>query len=266
MTTTITTAFEAVLATARAAAEAGDTMRARHYFRNATEIDPTSGEAWLGLAAATTVLSEGRGLYERVLAIDPACAEARAAIARIDSLLAAGVLLRPQARQATADHSVAHLPATLPPALDREPPTLPAHAPSRLGCFVAVALSGLLTMGTLTGAGIFVLTSFWGLMLAFIAGPMVSELMLRLTARWRKGPGGRAMQFAGALGMLLGSLGALFLGGLLLSLLGLPLPAEAVAMAHQLNLADDATTVLLNNPGLLVFISSAVAATVYRLR
>lgn len=268
MTTTTTTAFDAVLATARSAAAAGDTLRARRYFRNATEIDPTCKEAWLGLAAATTVLAERRGLYERALALDPGCGAARDGIAQIDPLLAAGVLLQPRSASPAppAPRAPAHLPPALPAALDVD---RPAVAPRRRGGALGlalVALTGLVLMGVLTTLGIFVLTSFWGLMLAFLAGPSVSEPMLRLTARWRKGLRGRPLIIAATLGMILGGVAAMALGATLLAAIGAPMPAEAVSMAERIGVGGDSALVLLNNPGLLVFVSSAIGATAFRLR
>jgi hypothetical protein len=103
-------------------------------------------------------------------------------------------------------------------------------------------------------------------MLAFLAGPAVSELIVRVSARPRRGAGGRRLQLVTALGMILGGVGAIVLGAMLLQLLGLPLPAEAVQIAQRTGVGSDPTSVLLNSPGLLVFLSSAVAATIYRMR
>lgn len=268
MTTTTTSTFDTLLATARAAADAGDIARARSYYRNATEIDPSSCAAWLGMASVTAVLTERRALYERALALDPGCAEARAGLAEADALLAEGCLIL---------HRAAPLPA---PGERGEPPApageaAPAPREGLVGAawrrrrglgLILVALTGLATMWLLTSLGIFVLTSFWGFMLAFLAGPSVSELMLRLTARARRGLSGRPLQIAGALGMILGGLGAMALGGVLLAAVGAPLPPEAVIIARNIGVGTAPALVLLNNPGLLVFVSSAVGATVFRLR
>lgn len=275
MTTMTSSAFANLIETARTAASAGDTRRARRDFRNATELDPTSVEAWLGLAATAAVLRERRSFYERALALDPSCADARESIAQIDSLLAAGTLIRPRAPQtAPIVHAAPTAPVEAECAIVTHhqmasvviplPTTLPRRRERSLG-LLAVAVIGVAAMGLLTALGIFVLTSFWGFLLAFIAGPSVSELMLWLTNRARKGLGGRPLQFAAAGGMLLGGLGAMALGGLLLQITGLPLPIEAVAMARNLGAGSTPAAVLLNNPGLLVFVGSAVAATAYRL-
>jgi hypothetical protein len=265
MTTTTPTAFDAILAAAQAAADAGDTMRARSYFRNATEIDPTSSEAWLGLAATAAVLHERRGLYERALSLNPTCEAAREGVARSEALLAAGAVLTPRPAAPAAPEG--HAPAVATPELEPTPGP-PAHGvPLRSTALALIGLVGLTTMGLLTAMGIFIFTSFLGFLLAFLAGSSVSELMVRLTAPLRRGLGGRPVQIAAALGMILGSLGAMALGGLLLGVLGVPLPAEAVAMARNSGVtAVEPAMVLLNNPGLLVFASSAVAATVFRLR
>jgi len=248
---------------AQAAAAAGDTTRARHDFRNLTEIDPTLRDGWLGYAACTSVLAERKALFARALALDPACAEAMVGIAYIDELLAAGKLLWPSERAVSLE----------PLALALEQPPVPAPAlspaPAARSDFTALAAVGLIslaTMGVLTACGIFVLTSFWGFLLAFLAGPAVSELVVRLSARPRKLVAGRRVQIAAGLGIFLGGLAAMAIGGLLIQLLGVPVPFEAVRMARNIGVATDTMTVLLNNPGLLVFLSSAVAATVYRMR
>lgn len=261
MMTTTTTARSEILAIAQAAAAAGDSARARHYFRNLTEIDPGNLEAWLGYAACTAVLAERRALYAKALALDPTCAEALEGIAQIDTLMAAGHLVRPKQTVAASAPAVAHL-APAPPSAEATPAALPKGDKAPL----AVGLIGAVTMCLLTGMGIFVFTSFWGFLLAFLAGPAVAELMIRLSGRARRPQGGKAWQIAAGVGMLLGGLGAMVLGGLLLPALGLPLPAEAVRMAVNSGVGNEPVAVLLNNPGLLIFLSSAVAATVYRMR
>jgi hypothetical protein len=258
MITTTSTALAEILDLARAAAAAGDTTRARHDFRNLTEIAPTLTEAWLGYAACTAVLKERHALFARALELDPASIEAREGMAHAEALLAVGKLVLPNERAVSIEPLV--VPAAAPPA------PLMQGARGGLGALLAVGLIGLATMGVLTACGIFVLTSFWGFMLAFLAGPAVSELVMRLSARPRKAARGRPLQLAAGAGMFLGGLAAMALGGLLLQLLGVPVPAEAVQMARNIGVATDGATVLLNNPGLLVFLSSAVAATVYRLR
>jgi hypothetical protein len=264
MTSRSTTALAEILEDARAAAAAGDSARARHYFRNLTEIDPSMIEAWLGYASCTTVLSERRTLYCRALELDASSPEALAGLASADALLANGKLLHNAAKPEDAAPPL-HLKPALPPPL-LESPVRNIQVRRDLATLALVGLSGLLIMGTLTMFGIFVLTSFWGFLLAFIAGPAVSELIVRVSAGPRRAPRGRRLQVATGVGMILGGVGAIILGALLLQLLGAPLPSDAVLMAQRIGVGSDPTSVLLNNPGLLIFLSSAIAATIYRLR
>jgi|GEM_PF-1873142 len=267
MTTTTGTPLSEILALAQAAAAAGDTARARHDFRNLTEIDPTLRDGWLGYAACTSVLAERKALFARALELDPASAEAIGGIAYVDELLAAGKLLWPSERAVSLEPLALALALPLQLPLVAEPALSPAPAArSDFTALAAVGLISLATMGVLTACGIFVLTSFWGFLLAFLAGPAVSELVVRLSARPRKLVAGRRVQIAAGLGMFLGGLAAMTIGGLLIQLLGVPVPFEAVRMARNIGVATDTMTVLLNNPGLLVFLSSAMAATVYRMR
>lgn len=264
MTTTSHEALSEILRIAQSAAAAGETSRARHYFRNLTEIDPTLIDGWLGYAACTAVLGERRALYARALELDPGNPEAQWGRAHAEELLAAGKLVL------AAERAVSLAPASQQRPAAPRPTLIPANpvrrAPADLRGAVAVALIGLGVMGALTAFGIFALTSFLGFLLAFVAGPAVSELMVRLSRRASRATGGRPIQIAAALGMILGGLGAMALGGVLLPLLGMPLPAEAVQMAQNSGVSAAPSSVLLNNPGLLVFVSSAVAATVYRMR
>lgn len=252
--TTTTTALDEVLATALAAVAAGDSARARHYFRNLTEIAPDMLEAWLGYAACTTVLAERRALYARALELDPRSVEAAVGLAEAEAGLASGRLL----------HASARMPEPVIPILhERRSVT---EAPRELPALIVVGLSCLVIMGTLTGFGIFVLTSFWGFLLAFVAGPAVSELIVRASVKAGRVARGRRLQLVTALGMILGGVGAMVAGAMLLQLLGLPLPVEAVQIAQRTGVGTDPTSVLLNSPGLLIFLSSAVAATIYRMR
>lgn len=265
MTTTSNTALSEILEVARSAVAAGDSSRARNYFRNLTEIDPTMVEAWLGYAACTTVLAERRALYTRALELDAASAEGLQGLARVDAMLAAGQLLYRAEQTPLAAPIVEHLAPAVPAALAAVAQTQRA-APRNAVALALVGLIGFVVMGMLTGFGIFVLTSFWGFLLAFIAGPAVSELIVRASARLHKRSMGRPLQIATGAGMILGGLGALAAGSLLMQLVGAPLPVEAVQIAQRIGVGTDPASVLLNNPGLLVFISSAVAATVYRIR
>ncbi|HWQ13349.1 MAG TPA: hypothetical protein VNL77_11135 [Roseiflexaceae bacterium] len=83
----------------RAAALAGDTFAARANFRRATELDPGSAEAWLGLSGVAPILAEKREYLQRALAIDPANEEARASLAYVERLQAQGLQIAPARRQ-----------------------------------------------------------------------------------------------------------------------------------------------------------------------
>ncbi|MFO7166752.1 MAG: hypothetical protein DIU80_001875 [Chloroflexota bacterium] len=83
----------------RAAALAGDTFAARNSFRRATELDPESVEAWLGLSSVVPILSEKREHLQRVLTLDPNHAEARASLAYVEKLQAEGLQIAPSRRR-----------------------------------------------------------------------------------------------------------------------------------------------------------------------
>jgi hypothetical protein len=72
-----------LLGQAAAAAGLGDRAEAERLYRRATERSPGNSQAWLGLAAAVEAPEEKRACYERALAINPASAEARAALQRL---------------------------------------------------------------------------------------------------------------------------------------------------------------------------------------
>lgn len=261
MTSLPSPTFVELLTTARAAVATGDSLRARHYFRKVAEIDPGSVEAWLGLAESAAVLGERRRFYAQALALDPSCSQAQAGIAEIDALLASGSLIRPRAEPPAppVEHVAPVLPLAQAPELASSPPQ-----PRTWTALVAVCMISLAAMWLLTTLGIAVFSSFWGFLLAFMAGPAVSELMLKLTARPRRHLSGRPLQIACGIGMALGGLIALLFGGDIMSLLGMPLLTETVVMAQSIGLGTDPDVALLNNPGMLIFISSATAATIYR--
>lgn len=262
MTSIPSPTFAELLTIARAAAATGDSLRARHYFRKLAEIDPGSVEAWLGLAESAAVLDERRRFYAQALALDPSCSQAQAGIAEIDALLASGSLIRPRAELPAP--AVEHVAPALPLALAPELPLAPAPLHRAWLAMVAVCMITLAAMWLLTTLGIMVFSSFWGFLLAFMAGPAVSGLMLKLTARPRRHLSGRPLQIACGIGMALGGLIALAFGGEIMGLLGMPLLTETVVMAQSIGLGSDPDVALLNNPGMLIFISSATAATIYR--
>ncbi|MCS6845297.1 MAG: tetratricopeptide repeat protein [Caldilineales bacterium] len=104
---------------AAAALSLGDRAEAERLYRRATERSPGNTQAWLGLAAAVDSLEVKRACFERVLAINPANGEARAALER---LAAAGSPEEARAIQATLAEAKARS-AALPP----EPPPAAAQ-------------------------------------------------------------------------------------------------------------------------------------------
>ncbi len=84
----------------RAAALAGDTFTARERFRRATELDPSSAEAWVGLSSAVPILAEKRDHLLRALALDPQHGEAQTSLVYVERLIAEGHQLAPSQRRA----------------------------------------------------------------------------------------------------------------------------------------------------------------------
>ncbi|MEN9934146.1 MAG: hypothetical protein RLZZ387_725 [Chloroflexota bacterium] len=83
----------------RAAALAGDTFVARNSFRRASELDPSSVEAWLGLSGVVPILAEKRQHLQRALGLDPGNEEARASLAYVERLQSEGMQLAPSRRR-----------------------------------------------------------------------------------------------------------------------------------------------------------------------
>ena len=72
--------LEELLRRGTVAAQLGETEWAREYFARATEHNPTSAEAWLGLGGVVEELSEKQPCFERVLDLYPDNAEAQAGL------------------------------------------------------------------------------------------------------------------------------------------------------------------------------------------
>jgi Tfp pilus assembly protein PilF len=89
------TMLDEALTRAADAYASGDTAQARLSFRAAIDVAPESVAAWLGLSRVTPQLDQRRAALQRVLALDPANAEALAALATVDALIAQGKLLAP---------------------------------------------------------------------------------------------------------------------------------------------------------------------------
>jgi hypothetical protein len=253
------TELQSLLEQGRVAAEAGDTLAARNAFRRAAELAPECAEAWRGLGASATVLSERRTYLARASELDPACAESRRGLAEIDAWLTQGRLIAPAPRRAEL------LPAALPPSLSAVVTNVPALAPGRMLSLVGAGLLCLLTMTMLTTVGALIFTSMLGYFMAFILGPLVGELMLRLADAMGRAQRGQLAQIILGAAVGVGGLLALALGGSLLPAIGLPLTADTIAMARSMGAAD-ASTALLFHPAMAVFVGAAVAGTVYRLK
>lgn len=69
--------LEELLRQGAAATRVGETEVAREYFARATELDPTSIQAWLGLSGVVDGLADKQAYLMRVLALDPDNAEAQ---------------------------------------------------------------------------------------------------------------------------------------------------------------------------------------------
>lgn len=250
------TELHALLEQGRVAAAAGDSFAARTAYRRAAEIDPACAMAWLGLGACATALVERRSCFARALELDPESEAARAGLAEVDAWLEQGLLLAPVARPAPRQSA--------PPTLSAVVAQAPALAPARPLAFAVAGLLCLLTMATLTMLGALIFTSVVGYVMAFIVGPLVGELMLRLVD-WIKPWRGRAAQIALGAAVGLGGLAALAFGGTLLPAAGLPLTADTLAMAQAMGAAN-AASALLFHPAMVVFVGASVAGTVYRLK
>lgn len=108
----------------RAAALAGDTATARARFRRATELEPASAEAWLGLSSVVPMLAEKREYLQRVLALDPDSADAQASLRYVEELIAEGRQIAPGQRYARPEPAAAPAEAPAPspaPAADGAP-------------------------------------------------------------------------------------------------------------------------------------------------
>ena len=83
----------------RAAALAGDNLVARSRFRQATELDANSAEAWFGLSSVVPMLAEKREYLQRVLEMDPGNSEAHASLEYVEKLQSEGMQLAPSKRR-----------------------------------------------------------------------------------------------------------------------------------------------------------------------
>ncbi|HEU4322456.1 MAG TPA: hypothetical protein VFS21_04830 [Roseiflexaceae bacterium] len=97
----------------RAAALAGDSATARTRFRRATELDPQSVEAWLGLSGVVPVLAEKREYLVRALELAPDNQDAAGTLRVVDQLIAEGRQIAPSQRFARPE-PVAPAPEVAP--------------------------------------------------------------------------------------------------------------------------------------------------------
>jgi len=99
MTESVTAEVQQLVQEGRAAAMAGDTFAARNSFRRATELDPSSAEAWMGLSSAVPILAEKRDYLRRALELEPGNAEAEASLRYVEKLQAEGLQIAPSKRR-----------------------------------------------------------------------------------------------------------------------------------------------------------------------
>lgn len=99
MTESIAAEVRQLVQAGRAAALAGDTMAARTSFRRATELDPSSAEAWVGLSSAVPILAEKRQYLQRALELEPQNADISASLHYVEQLQAEGMQLEPSRRR-----------------------------------------------------------------------------------------------------------------------------------------------------------------------
>jgi hypothetical protein len=99
MTESTTAEVQQLVQQGRAAATAGDTITARTSFRRATELDPTSAEAWAGLSSVVPILAEKRDYLRRALDLDPSNADIAAGLRYVEQLQAQGMQLEPSRRR-----------------------------------------------------------------------------------------------------------------------------------------------------------------------
>ncbi len=82
----------------KSALDAYNILDAQKYFRRATELDTDNVEAWLGMTASVRSYRDKQRYLQRILAIDPAHAEASATLAEVERKLAEGAVLAPPLR------------------------------------------------------------------------------------------------------------------------------------------------------------------------
>jgi len=288
-----TVEVQPILQRGRIAAIAGDTHSARTLFRRAAELDPACAEAWLGLSGVVPVLAEKRDCLQRVLALDPDNAEAQAGLRYVEQLLAGGLRIAPaqrDRRSVTSEAASTSVAADSTPAIehcynhpDREtglhcvqcaqpicgkcarmapvgqlcPKCRRGRRPQQYKVTSAnllVAGGVALIVSALASALTqFVMGGFLGFYVAFFAGPLTAEIIIRITDRLTRAKRGRAMQIVVGAAMVAGMLPfALFNLPLLLGLLAEVPPEMALGLFQP-------------NPMMLIFMGIGVATAAARL-
>lgn len=131
MSTDISTDIQQLLHEGNTALRVGDAFEARQAFRRATEYEPASIAAWLGLASAVPLFAEKRDCFLRVLALDPHNEEAKSSLAYVERKLAEGEIMARSDRQtlgaAAATKLAAEYVSLTPPPAQAQPATLVEH-------------------------------------------------------------------------------------------------------------------------------------------
>lgn len=252
--------FQQQLAQGHAAAAAGDLLTARHLFRQAIEASPYAIDAWLGLAAATSVLSERHDYIRHALTLDPGHAEAQTALQAVERLLADGLLID---RRRKTRPEPEHLPPAAPAPRLRPAAAPPAENPLRL-----LAAGLVTTFLSLVGTALLapVMTGFLGFCIAIGVGPIAGTLLVRLVDRITLRQRGSVVQLTIGSALLLGAMVVLLFGSLALVGLGFPNAPAAIAAMQQTAAGAANTLSGEPDPALALLLGAAVGAAVFQLK
>lgn len=286
----------------RAAAAAGDNIAARASFRRATELDPSSAEAWLELSGVVPVLSEKRGYIERALSLAPDNVDALARLQDVERWQAQGLQLAPGQRRpapvVAAPSPVAPAAAAVEQALycynhpDREtgllcvqcgrPICASCARPAAVGqlcpeCrkertppnyqvggreILLVGGATLLATGLL--GGLLALLNFGGFFFSIFLGLFAGEIIYRVAERVSHAKRGRRMQLTVGIATALGVL----LGAQvarIIALAGNIAGTYGVSLLEALPLALQFSGLMITIP-MLIFSAAALVTASARLR
>jgi hypothetical protein len=109
--------MQSLLQQGSAALEQGDRLEALKHFRQATERDPESVDAWLGMADAVRPYRDQQTYLRRAQALDPSSTRIQERLAHVEAQMAAGEVLAPR---------IAPPPVVVPTLIDTE--SQPAEA------------------------------------------------------------------------------------------------------------------------------------------